>query len=105
LAATYRSRLPRSLDELDGPDHGVVQLPHHVAWSGITAFDVSRPGRCRNMYHIVLTDGQRDDLTAFLNRQLLVSQWPVLRKLIGRAVRDVWESAFPELREGQPAGL
>jgi hypothetical protein len=46
------------------------------------------------------TDGQADDLTSFLDRRLLVSQWPVLRRMVGRIVRDVWESAFPELGEG-----
>jgi hypothetical protein len=103
--AQYRSRLPRSLSELAGPSHGTVRLPSHVAWSGVTEFDVSRPGRCRNMYHIVLTDGQRDDLTAYVNHSLLVSHWPVLRRLVGRVIRDAWESAFPELNEGHPATL
>jgi hypothetical protein len=101
LETRYRSRLPRSLDELDGPAHGTVQLPLHVAWSGMTAFDVERDKRCMHMYQIVLTEGQRDDLTAYINRQLLVSHWPVLRKLIGRVIREVWESAFPELAERQ----
>jgi phosphohistidine phosphatase SixA len=57
------------------------------------------------MYHIVLTDGQRDDLTAYVNHSLLVSHWPVLRRLVGRVIRDAWESAFPELNEGHPATL
>jgi hypothetical protein len=103
LEARYRSRLPRSLDDLAGPAHGTVDLPQHVAWSGVTSFDVDRPGRCRSMYHILLTDGQADDLTSFLDRRLLVSQWPVLRRMVGRIVRDVWESAFPELGEGHQA--
>jgi hypothetical protein len=55
------------------------------------------------MYHILLTDGQPDDLTCFLNGRLLVSQWPVLRRMVGRIIRDVWESAFPELSERHPA--
>lgn len=55
------------------------------------------------MYHILLTDGQSDDLIALLNRQLLISQWPMLRRMVGRIIRDVWESAFPELNEGHPA--
>lgn len=101
LRARYRDRLPCSLDDLAGPAHGTVQLPLHVAWSGMTAFDVERPGRCRSMYHIVLTEGQREDIIAYVNRQLLVSQWPILRKLVGRVIRDVWESAFPELSERQ----
>ena len=104
LEQRYRSRLPRSLDDLTGPNQGTIQLPLHVAWSGLTAFDVSLPKRCMSMYHIVLTEGQRDDLTAYVNRQLLVSYWPVLRRLVGRIIRDVWESAFPELTERQPTG-
>ena len=74
-----------------------------MAWSGLTAFDVSRPKRCMSMYHIVLTEGQREDLTTYINRQLLVSYWPDLRRLVGRTIRDVWESAFPELGDRQPA--
>ncbi|MFD6294188.1 hypothetical protein ACFWFU_05160 [Streptomyces sp. NPDC060235] len=35
----------------------------------------------------------------FLNRDLLIAQWPVLRTLISRLIRDVWESAFPELTD------
>lgn len=73
----YRNTLPAALVDLSGPAHGTVHLPLRVAWSGQTAFD--------------------------LNRDLLVSQWPVLRTLIGRTVRGVWESAFPELCGGQPA--
>jgi NTP pyrophosphatase (non-canonical NTP hydrolase) len=49
LEARYGSRLPRSLDDLPGPAHGTVQLPQHVAWSGVTSFDVDRPGRCRSI--------------------------------------------------------
>jgi hypothetical protein len=101
MEAMYRRRLPRTLDDLTGPDHGTVQLPLHVAWSGMTAFEVERPKRCLHMYQIVLTDGQREDIMAYVNRQLLVSQWPMIRKLVGRVIRDVWESAFPELAEGQ----
>jgi hypothetical protein len=50
-----------------------------------------------HMYRIVLAEGQRDDVTAYLNHGLLISQWPVLRTLISRTVRDVWETAFPQL--------
>jgi hypothetical protein len=102
LEARYRDRLPRSLDDLAGPDHGTVQLPLHVAWSGQTAFDLDRPKPCMHMYRIVLAEGQRADVAAFLNRELLTRQWPVLRTLISHIVRGVWEAAFPELAEGLP---
>jgi hypothetical protein len=97
LQARYRSRLPQSLDDLAGPASGTVQLPLHVAWSGLTAFDLDRAKARMSLYRIVLAEGQRDDLVAYLNRDLLVGQWPVLRSLISRHIRSVWEAAFPEL--------
>ncbi|WP_329266955.1 hypothetical protein [Streptomyces sp. NBC_01451] len=39
----FRGRLPESLDELHGPTDGVVELPLHVAWSGMTAYDMGSP--------------------------------------------------------------
>jgi hypothetical protein len=103
LEASYRDRLPDSLEELAGPSHGTVQLPLHVAWSGLTAFDVDRPPLRMSMYHIVLTEGLGDDLTAYLNRHHLVSQWPTLRTILSPPIRRAWESAFPELSERQSA--
>jgi hypothetical protein len=103
LAERYRGRLPETLDQLTGPGHGTVQLPTHIAWSGLTAFDVDRPALCVSMYQIVLTEGLREDLAACLNRGLLVRYWPVLRTVVGRVIRDLWEAAFPELTEGLPA--
>lgn len=100
----YRSRLPGSLDDLTGPDHGRVQLPLHIAWSGLTAFEVDRPPLCASMYHIVLTEGLREDLIAHINRQRLVQHWPVLRTILSTPIRNVWESAFAELNDGRPAG-
>jgi hypothetical protein len=49
------------------------------------------------LYRIVLAEGQRADIRRYLNRDLLLSQWPVLRVLIGRHVSKVWEAAFAEL--------
>jgi hypothetical protein len=97
VRARYQSRLPSALDDLAGPAHGTVELPLHVAWSGQTAFDLDRPKPCMHLYRILLAEGQRDDVAAYLNRDLLISQWPVLRTLISQTVRSVWESAFPEL--------
>jgi hypothetical protein len=97
LEERYRSRLPASLDDLAGPVEGTVQLPLHVAWSGLTAFDLDRPKPRMSLYRVVLAEGQRDDVIAFLNKDLLLGQWPVLRALVSRHIRTVWESAFPEL--------
>lgn len=105
LEERYRGRLPGSLDELVGPGHGTVQLPGHIAWSGLTAFDVDRPPLCASMYQVVITEGLNGDLAAYLNRGLLIRHWPMLRTVLGRVIRDVWEAAFPELTEGLPARL
>ncbi|MDQ8707920.1 hypothetical protein RCO28_36460 [Streptomyces sp. LHD-70] len=50
------------------------------------------------LYRTVLAEGLHDDLCSYLNRELLLEQWPVLRTLVSRTVREVWESALPQLR-------
>ncbi|MEV0937767.1 transcriptional regulator [Streptomyces phaeochromogenes] len=98
LRARYRHRLPSSLNELTGPGHGMVALPLHIAWSGLRILDLDRPRQRMSLYRTVLTEGMRDDLCRFLNKGILLELWPVLRKLISTAIKDVWEEAFPELR-------
>ncbi|MER6185239.1 hypothetical protein [Streptomyces sp. NPDC001652] len=97
LHERYAGRLPDALEDLAGPKHGTVGLPLHVVWSGLRTFDLDRPRQCMGLYRTVLAEGQRDDITRFLNRDLLLEQWPVMRTMISRHVRDAWESAFPEL--------
>ncbi|MFJ9589698.1 transcriptional regulator [Streptomyces acidicola] len=98
LRARYRRRLPSSLNELTGAEHGLVELPLHIAWSGLLTLDPDLPRQRMSLYRTVLGEGMRDDLCRFLNRGLLLELWPVLHKLISRAIKDVWEEAFPELR-------
>ncbi|MGW6410535.1 hypothetical protein ACWF95_25560 [Streptomyces vinaceus] len=97
LRERYTSRLPGSLDELAGPSCGVVELPLHVAWSGLRAYNLDRPRQRMSLYRTVLAEGQPDDLTALLDRDLLTEQWPVLRTLVSRHIRQVWEDRFPQL--------
>ncbi|MFE9724387.1 hypothetical protein ACFYQ5_12570 [Streptomyces sp. NPDC005794] len=89
----FRRRLPESLDELHGPTKGVVELPLHMAWSGMTSYELGKPRQCMGLYRTVL----HDDLPCYLNQDLLLQLWPVLRTLVGRSVRAVWEDAFPQL--------
>ncbi|MFF1451129.1 hypothetical protein ACFVYF_23770 [Streptomyces sp. NPDC058274] len=93
----FRRRLPESLDELHGPTEGVVELPLHVAWSGMASYDLGKPRQRMGLYRTVLHEGLSDDLPRYLNRDLLLQMWPVLRTLVGRTVRTVWEDGFPEL--------
>lgn len=97
LREQYVRRLPASLDELGGPTTGTVELPLHVVWSGRRAYGLDQPRSRMSLYRTVLAEGQREDLVSFLNRELLLAQWPVLRTLIGRPLRDAWEGGFPEL--------
>ncbi|MGW2445803.1 hypothetical protein [Streptomyces sp. NPDC001675] len=100
----FRRRLPECLEELRGPIEGIVELPLHVAWSGMTVYDLGKPRQRMGLYRTVLHEGLRDDLARFLNRDLLLQMWPVLRTLVGRTVRSVWEEAFPQLAaRGQAA--
>ncbi|MGW7441231.1 hypothetical protein [Streptomyces sp. NPDC054849] len=103
LHARYMSRLPASLEKLAGPEHGVVELPLHVAWSGLRAYDLDRPRLRMSLYRTVLAEGQHEDLVTLLNHDLLLAQWPVLRTLVSRHVRQVWGEAFPELASGGAA--
>ncbi|WP_406059766.1 transcriptional regulator [Streptomyces sp. NBC_01077] len=95
--ARFARRLPSKLSELGGPARGHVSLPLHLAWSGLSRFDLDQPRLRMGCYRIVLAEGQHDDLVHYLNRELLVAMWPVLRTLISRDIRDVWEDAFNEL--------
>ncbi|MFK0288815.1 hypothetical protein ACIQVL_51365 [Streptomyces sp. NPDC090499] len=98
LRARYKQRLPSSLDELTGPEHGMAELPLHIAWSGLRTLDLDRPRQRISLYRTVLAEGMRADLCRFLNRDILLQLWPVLHKLISRHIKDVWEEAFSELQ-------
>ncbi|WP_218006009.1 hypothetical protein [Actinomadura hibisca] len=91
------------MDELVGPSHGTAHLPLHIAWSGRTVFDLEKPKQRMSVYRTVLVEGQRDDLMVLLNKDLLTAQWPFLRNLVSRTIREVWESAFTELAAVRPA--
>lgn len=97
LCEQYTKRLPARLEDLAGPTHGTVDLPLHVVWSGRRSYTLDQPRSRMGLYRTVLAEGQRQDLIDFLDRGLLITQWPVLRTLISRPVRHAWEAAFPEL--------
>lgn len=91
-------QLPSSLAELVSPTRGLVDLPLHLAWSGLRTFDLGDEKLLLGMYRIVLAAGLREDYLQFLDGGLLVAHWPRLRKMVGRGVRTAWEDAFPPLR-------
>ena len=84
-------RLPASLDELHGPEQGVVVLPRLLAWPGLREFDLSDDRLRRSLYGIVLTQGRRNDMARFVNARLLRSDWPLLRISLDPKVRKSCE--------------
>lgn len=96
--APATDQLPRDLAELTGPLQGTVTLPLHLAWSGLRTFDLGDEKLLLGMYRIVLLNGRHEDYTHYLDAAVLVSRWPVLRKMLGRGVRTAWEERFPRLR-------
>nr|WTB33040.1 hypothetical protein OG781_29410 [Streptomyces sp. NBC_00830] len=101
--AYLAQRLPASLDELSGPVTGTVELPLHLAWSGLRAFDLGNTKLLLGMYRIVLNNGLLEDFVQYLDRDLLIAHWPILRKMLGRGVRGMWEESFEELRRAAAA--
>ncbi|MGW1047476.1 hypothetical protein [Streptomyces sp. NPDC002547] len=49
------------------------------------------------MYRTVLREGVSDGLPRYLNQDLLRDMEPVLRALVDRTVRTVWEDTFSRL--------
>jgi hypothetical protein len=94
-------RLPERIDDLRGPASGVIVLPRHLSWPGMRECDVTDDSSRRNMYGIVLTQGQRNDVARFLNPHLLKADWPQIRDVIDPRLRDYCEHRFAL---GRPAG-
>ncbi|MCL3778178.1 MULTISPECIES: transcriptional regulator [unclassified Actinomyces] len=88
---------PLSLDELQGPYEGLVDLPHSVRWQADRlGVDVSNPGWRRMAYQALLAEGTVDEQRHVMNRERLVESWPVLN--MDPRVRSLWEGRFPQLR-------
>lgn len=82
-----------SLDELRGPEAGVIHLPHRVRWQ--EDVDISDLGGARMAYQALLTEGDETNQAQLLNRRVLRRLWPRLH--LDQRVRDLWESRFPGL--------
>lgn len=85
-----------SLDELQGPPHGAVTLPVDVYWSGpFVVFDVDDEDDRALVYQAALSNGRRDHIIEFVNRDLLIEVWP--RLALDSRVFDLWAQRFPEI--------
>ena len=91
---SHDGRLPEGIDELRGPTRGVIVLPRHLAFPGMRECDVTDDTTRRNMYGIVLTQGQRNDVARFLNPHLLRTDWPLIRDTLDPKLRGTCERRF-----------
>jgi hypothetical protein len=90
------------LSELAGPEHGVVELPKYMDWSGRHEYNLEVDGDLCMLYEIVLNEAPRgEDLRRFLNAELLVRNWS--RLWLPVRVRTAWEGRFPQLTRAAPA--
>lgn len=92
---------PDSLDELQGPAKGVIELPHAVLWLEHRTVDLDSPGGTPLAYQALIAEGLPDEQRALLNRTLLINVWTELN--LDQRVVDLWESRFPELSAAEPA--
>jgi len=90
----HSRRLPERIDELRGPAKGVIMLPRHLSWPGMRECDVTDDATRRNMYGIVLTQGQRNDVKRFLNPVLLRQDWPLIAAALDPRLRRLCERRF-----------
>ena len=67
----------------------MVELPLHIAWSGLRTLGLDRPRQRISLYRTVLAEGMRDDLCRFLNKGILLDLTQVLHKLISTAIKDI----------------
>ena len=88
--------VPDSLDDLCGPTAGRVTLPLHIDWTPSNTYDLGDEARVCTMYATVLREAKsEDDLSRFLDRELLVRAWSSLR--LPDFIRESWERRFPQL--------
>jgi hypothetical protein len=107
--ARYESRPGRravvaaSLADLHGPAEGTVELPIWLFWSSADhTFDLSDQDMRVWLYQTVLREaGRLEDVTAYLNGDMLVALWPDL--YLPKGVRQAWEEQHPALRAAAAA--
>ncbi|MBM2616215.1 hypothetical protein JIG36_11670 [Actinoplanes sp. LDG1-06] len=86
-----------TLSELNGPTHGLVELPLRLWWGPQSAFDLTEPTMLAWMYENVLREAIRvEELRTYLHGPTLTRVWPELN--LPRGVRAAWEARHPRLR-------
>jgi len=90
--------VPETLGELAGPVEGVVELPTHLAWSGLRCYDLGDERQLGLLYETVIRESMDiADLDRYLNAVVLHQVWP--RLWLPARVRRAWEQRFASLTQ------
>lgn len=87
--------VPARLEDLRGPEHGVLELPLNVYWGPNPLVDLDTDEGIEKAYQSVIQEGRVEDLVAILHPTRLRAVWGDL--LIPGRARAEWESRFPAL--------
>ncbi|HET9657424.1 MAG TPA: hypothetical protein VFP72_18880 [Kineosporiaceae bacterium] len=87
--------VPARLDDLDGPVHGVVELPTHLGWTGRRSYDLDDPADVAVLYERIIVEAASPDDLALLAAPTVRALWS--RLFLPAPVRDLWQARFPEL--------
>ncbi|WP_132194456.1 MULTISPECIES: hypothetical protein [Kribbella] len=88
--------VPESLDQLTGPRTGIVELGVPINWSPKHTFDLADHDDQVSLYTTVISEASTlEDLSRFLNKDLLIELWPQLR--LPRYCVRRWHDQFPQL--------
>jgi hypothetical protein len=97
------ARLPRRIDDLHGPSRGVIKLPKNLSWPGMRECDVSDDRRRRNLYGMLLAQGQHNDIARFVNGGLLRQDWPLIKTTLDASLARSCERRFGLGKRGAAA--
>lgn len=87
--------VPARLEDLHGPEHGVLELPLNVYWGPNPVVDLDTDDGIEKAYQSVIQEGRVEDLVAILHPARLRAVWGDL--LIPGRARAEWASRFPAL--------
>jgi hypothetical protein len=93
-------QVPRALTDLHGPTTGTIGLPASLFWSGPhprdVRWDITDLDRRRDLYEIVLVEGNLDDITRLIDGPGLVEVWD--RMYLPHRVRSAWRPLIDDSR-------
>lgn len=86
--------LPDRLEDLHGPETGLVQLPLRIHSSGAgpaETFDLADDAQRMTLYQIVLENGRAEDICRYIHAEALRRFWDHM--WLSPHVRRAWEAA------------